>query len=57
MKSLLLDAKKQVEKAQEQGKTKLATKKIEAIKKQYEAIVEAGIKSIPIPKLYFKRYK
>jgi transposase len=55
LKNVLLDAKKQVEQAQEQGKTKLSSRKISVIEKQYTEIVETGIKKIPIPKLTVKK--
>lgn len=55
MKRLLLDAKKQVELSQEQGKVNLDTLKIEAIEKQYNEIIETGIKSIPIQKAAVKK--
>jgi transposase len=55
MKQLLLDAKKQVEQAQLEGKTELAEEKIIAINKHYQCIIEDGIKSIPIPKIQEKK--
>ncbi len=57
LKTLLLDAKKQVELAKENGKKELETKTIVAIEKQFHAIIEAGIKGIPIPAQVKKRGK
>ena len=55
MKKLLIDAKKQLEQAQLDGKTGLAEEKIIAIEKHYQHIIDDGIKGIPIPKIQGKK--
>lgn len=55
LKNLLLDAKKQVEQAQSDGETEVAQDNIIAIEKDYQTIIEDGIKGIPIAKIQFKK--
>ena len=47
MKNLLLDIKKQVEKAKKEGKKILEQGKLIEIENQYQTIIDSGIKSIP----------
>ena len=55
MKKLLLGAKKQVEHAQVEGKKELEAEKLQEIEKQYQAIIDKGIKGIPIPQIQIKK--
>lgn len=55
MRKILLEAKKQVEQAQLKGEKVLAKEKIIAIQEQYKAIVDEGIKGIPLPKIQEKK--
>ena len=55
MKTLLLDAKQQVEQAELEQKTELSEEKITAIKAQYQTIIDQGIKDIPFPKIQLKK--
>lgn len=55
MKKLLLDVKKQVEKAQEEGKKALEPVKLIEIENQYQTIIANGIKSLPIPEIQIKK--
>lgn len=55
MKKLLLDAKKEVEFAQQQGKKVLNAEKLIEIENQYQTIVDNAIKSIPTPQIQAKK--
>jgi transposase len=55
MKDVLLDAKKQVEGAQLEGKKELPKEKIIAIEKRYDKIIKKGIKTIPLPNIQIKK--
>lgn len=57
MKRLLLDAKKQVELAKENGKKEMETTISLEIEKRFHTIIEGGIKGIPIPIRVKKRGK
>lgn len=55
LKKILLEAKRQVEQAQLNGEKELKKEKIMAIEKHYHAIIDKGIKGIPIPVIQVKK--